>query len=464
MTTNVIQLSPANKIKTAIILMKGHNISGLPVVEEDRIVGVIDYQSILGKDNDISVQSVMDKEFVTIPSNVSVTDAADLMSKINSNRLLIVDDGILTGVVTHRDLLPELGKSCDPITGLARADAMRDWGITALKSGREITLLFLDLDQFGQFNKKYGHIIGDKVLQHVAGILVSCVDEDRDMLCRYAGDEFIIVSTRDAIEANQLATEIEDALQNTHNPELPEPVTGSIGVRGGKRTKEREDTHYNATLDNLINLASKACTKAKKERLLVQTLDGGTPEIADEQLVVEEILAPMVDELVDQSQSSSDEQYEVRSPDAVVEKSSTVDLLSIQGEQHGNARLRLNSLNFSWNGDSIATAEVELYDGKNSVKRSCTGVAVGQNALRLVSDATANAVSDFLKESGCSVVTENVQIVNVAGIDTMVATVLLISQQNHMRLSGSAIVKHDPYRAAASAFLDAINRPVSAIL
>jgi diguanylate cyclase (GGDEF)-like protein len=458
MTTNVIQLSPSNKIKTAIILMKGHNISGLPVVEDERIVGVVDYQAILGKDNDIAVQSVMDREFVTVPSGFSVNDAADLMSKINSNRLLIVDDGALTGVVTHGDLLPELGKSFDPITGLARADAMRDWGITALKSGREITLLFLDLDQFGQFNKKYGHIIGDKVLQHVANVLLTFVDEERDMLCRYAGDEFVIVTMRDAEEANELALAIEQALSNTPNPELPEPVTGSIGVRGGKRSKEREDTHYNATLDNLINLASKACTMAKKDRLLVESIEGEAPETT-----VEEPEDVEVQQFVEESI----QQFEVTPPNQGSESaeiSNTMELFQVSCDRSGKERLIIESLNFSWNGDSIATAEIELNDGSNSFRASRTGVAIGPNGLRLVADATANAVCEFLPHPGYSLVAENLQVVKSSGIDTVVATVLLLTPKSHIRLSGSAIIRHDGYRAVASAVLDAINRPLSAII
>jgi RNA-splicing ligase RtcB len=39
-----------------------------------------------------------------------------------------------------------------------------------------------------------------------------------------------------------------------------------VGLFGGKRTKERENDHYESTLDNLINLASKDCLEKKKNR------------------------------------------------------------------------------------------------------------------------------------------------------------------------------------------------------
>ena len=59
---------------------------------------------------------------------------------------------------------------------------MRDWGMAALKFGQEITVIFIDLDRFGQYNKVHGHIIGDRILQHVASILKQYADEGRDMV------------------------------------------------------------------------------------------------------------------------------------------------------------------------------------------------------------------------------------------------------------------------------------------
>ncbi len=43
-----------------------------------------------------------------------------------------------------------------------------------------------------------------------------------------------------------------------------EPVSFTTGVFGGRRHKERESVHYAATIDNLINIASKNCIANKK--------------------------------------------------------------------------------------------------------------------------------------------------------------------------------------------------------
>ena len=427
MTADVVRLSPSDKIKKAILLMKGRNVGGLPVVDAETILGVLDYRDILGKGTDIPVEHAMCKEFVTIAPDMLIKDAADLMIQIGSSRLLVAEDGKLIGIVTQADLLPELGKSLDPLTGLPRADAMRDWGISALKSGNEITVIFMDLDQLRQFNKQYGHITGDNAIKHVAAVFQSCVDDKTDMLCRYAGDEFVVVSTRAGEEARELAERMFEQVRQTPNSELPEAVTCTIGVHGGKRTKEREEIHFAATLDSLINLASKNCTLAKTQPEPALPDGGETPASAEEPAVAP---APL--------------------PGAIITDT--------------NKRLKIQGLNLSWDSGSTATVEIELSDGTKSSKHSKGGFAPGNGALRLVADATAEAVTGFLPSPGYGVSAESVQVANNGTDRIILVSALLVTPQKQIRVSGSSIVKQDEYRATASAFLNAINRQVSTLI
>lgn len=426
MTTDVIWLSPMNKVKTAIILMKGRNIGGLPVLEDEQVVGILDYQDILGKDTDVPVQHIMSREFVTIPPNVPIADAADLMMQIGTGRLLVTEGAKLVGIVTRADIMPEMGKSLDLLTGLPRGDTMRDWGINALKSGREITVIFMDLDQFRHFNKTYGHVTGDKVLKHVAEVFKTCVDEKHDMLCRYAGDEFVVVTTRARDDAAKLAQRIYDSVLNNQNPEIPEPVTVTVGFHGGKRTKEREQVHYEATLDNLINLASKACTSAKKQSLDVVLMNGGAPAAAAETKPVKPVAVPQPAEKPKVSEE--------------------------------NKLMSLMSLNVSWDSGSTATVEVEISDGDIACKASKSGFALGNSALRLVAEAAAEALCEYLRSPGYGVVAESVHLISEDSV--VLATLLLVTPQKQLRASGSSIIKQDAYRATASAVLNAINSQI----
>lgn len=59
-------------------------------------------------------------------------------------------------------------------------------------SGSKFALLFLDLDRFKQINDRFGHGFGDKVLNLVGQRLQRCV-RGSDLICRYGGDEFLIM-------------------------------------------------------------------------------------------------------------------------------------------------------------------------------------------------------------------------------------------------------------------------------
>jgi diguanylate cyclase (GGDEF)-like protein/PAS domain S-box-containing protein len=62
---------------------------------------------------------------------------------------------------------------------------------TAKRDNKQITVCYLDIDNFKLVNDKYGHVEGDKVLRHVSAIIERNLRES-DVFCRLGGDEFII--------------------------------------------------------------------------------------------------------------------------------------------------------------------------------------------------------------------------------------------------------------------------------
>jgi diguanylate cyclase (GGDEF)-like protein/PAS domain S-box-containing protein len=84
----------------------------------------------------------------------------------------------------------------DPLTGLPNRAAFLDRLQQALalahREGRQIGLLFLDLDNFKDVNDTQGHDFGDKLLRGVAGRLADSMRES-DTLARLGGDEFVVV-------------------------------------------------------------------------------------------------------------------------------------------------------------------------------------------------------------------------------------------------------------------------------
>ncbi len=91
----------------------------------------------------------------------------------------------------------------------------------------------VDADNFKSFNDRYGHDVGDLVLQHVAECLSSSIRFDEDLAARWGGEEFILcVRDADAEEAAAVAERVREAIasQPLHaERELP-PITVTIGL------------------------------------------------------------------------------------------------------------------------------------------------------------------------------------------------------------------------------------------
>ena len=87
--------------------------------------------------------------------------------------------------------------SCtDPLTGLRNRiglmDRLQHEIEIAKRNGYYVGVYFIDVDNFKGINDEYGHIIGDATLIAIAELLTSTVRES-DTVCRYGGDEFIVV-------------------------------------------------------------------------------------------------------------------------------------------------------------------------------------------------------------------------------------------------------------------------------
>ena len=62
----------------------------------------------------------------------------------------------------------------------------------ALRYGKTLSLLIIDLDDFKAINDTKGHLFGDDVLKRLAAILTS-ISREEDIPCRYGGEEFVVI-------------------------------------------------------------------------------------------------------------------------------------------------------------------------------------------------------------------------------------------------------------------------------
>ena len=84
----------------------------------------------------------------------------------------------------------------DQLTGLANRHQFNLRGVDmfalAKRSGRPLTMLNIDINDFKHINDTYGHAAGDAVLIQVADMLRNCFRES-DLLARVGGDEFVVL-------------------------------------------------------------------------------------------------------------------------------------------------------------------------------------------------------------------------------------------------------------------------------
>lgn len=259
-----VWVNPDHLVSSARILLTGHKLKALAVVEQKRLAGVVTAEALAAAPSDSLVARAMSASGTTVQPTATVRQVAEAMLVEGIDHLPVVSpEGEYLGMVTASMLLPEIGRTWDPLTGLAWSDELREWGAARLEEGREIVILFIDLDDFGVFNKRYGHITGDRVLQRVADFMASVTSDETDVAVRYGGDEFSVGTTRSRVKVEQLVDEIEEGVRGLVVTGADLPVSCTVGVFGGRRTHERENVHYAATIDNLINMASKDAQQKK---------------------------------------------------------------------------------------------------------------------------------------------------------------------------------------------------------
>ena len=129
-----------------------------------------------------------------------------------------------------------------------------------MRRNKKLSFLMLDLDNFKQYNDKYGHTAGDIVLRTVASVLKKFFKEPGNLVSRYGGEEFaILLPDCDKKRAIKLAEELRQIIERkeillrrkkTH-------ITVSIGVAAFF-----EDAQIK---EDLIQMADQAMYQAKQD-------------------------------------------------------------------------------------------------------------------------------------------------------------------------------------------------------
>jgi diguanylate cyclase (GGDEF)-like protein len=200
--------------------IKEPELRGLPVVDGDRVVGMLHRtrfmeEQILGRcgygmhlNTNKTIRDLMDQQFLLVEGNALLEEVAQ---RINARKLEFLYDDICVashgkylGTMAVSDLLNAMtersiiaAKSSNPLTGLPGNTSIRREIEKRLAQNMHFSVCYIDIDNFKPFNDYYGFEKGDAVIKSLAGIISEAIKlygaESDHFLGHIGGDDFIII-------------------------------------------------------------------------------------------------------------------------------------------------------------------------------------------------------------------------------------------------------------------------------
>lgn len=142
MTREVITVAPNDKVEETVRLLVDNKISGIPVVDAERhVVGIVTENDLMVKASELKVpfyvtlfdsiiflenpirfnnnlkkyaavlvKDAMTQKVITVEEDTPVSDVVDIMQDKSINRVPVVRNGKLVGIITRNDILKSLVK------------------------------------------------------------------------------------------------------------------------------------------------------------------------------------------------------------------------------------------------------------------------------------------------------------------------------------------------------------------
>lgn len=147
----------------------------------------------------------------------------------------------------------------DALTGLPNRRFARERLEQLWASSSQLSCMMIDVDNFKSVNDTFGHPAGDVVLRDTAAALSASIRKS-DFLCRYGGEEFLVIYDGNNVEETRSAAE--RLCQNIANNAIDSDLfTGNVTVSIGVCVRDRSFSD----IDSLLKSADDALYMAKQE-------------------------------------------------------------------------------------------------------------------------------------------------------------------------------------------------------
>ncbi|MDR0330872.1 MAG: sensor domain-containing diguanylate cyclase [Chitinispirillales bacterium] len=247
-------------------------------------------EEILGKPFEILFVNSADKDKMHLSNKNSVRSASgEVPMKTKAGRTIVVNmcvskmrDGgyvVTAQDITEKKYLEEqLKRKSDQLNRLAITDDLTDLYncrhfYNALKSElsrlkrhaeRKLSIIYLDIDKFKEYNDAEGHQMGDNVLKSLGQVITACIRKDVDAGFRYGGDEFVVTLPDTGMDQAKVAAE---RIQKQFCAFRFGETSLSIGI--AEATVDDDEK----TLVRRADLAMYASKKGGKSRVTLATAD-----------------------------------------------------------------------------------------------------------------------------------------------------------------------------------------------
>lgn len=226
-----------------------------PLIAQNSVIGVITVQS---KNKGAYTQYNMDT-IKTLGSYIAIA-----VKNAQESELLAKE------IEIRKRIQRELEQANEKLSNLSRIDELTkianrrkfeevlraEWH-RAKRERLPLSLIFIDIDYFKQYNDSFGHLAGDECIKRVAKILSTTAMRASDFVARYGGDEFVAVLPNTVLRgAIKLAERMRERIEEMKIDQYSGCVTVTLGIVSTVPGEE-------SSLEEFVKAADAALYRAK---------------------------------------------------------------------------------------------------------------------------------------------------------------------------------------------------------